>query len=98
MNYKLHFFHQVVYRGFVEATMPELAAVVELAHRLRISIPISEELVRSLGLDLDPIPSGRNLPKLTPKPILDVFQRTNNNSAIKTPMSLIHESFSFNFI
>jgi hypothetical protein len=86
---------QVVYKGRVEATMPELSQVIELAHRLRITIPISEELVRRLGLKLESIPSvgSRLLPRLTPKPLVSVFQRSNNNSSIESLDNSIRKTF-----
>jgi hypothetical protein len=62
---------QMVYNGCVEATVSELRDLLHLANYLRISIPITNEIARSLSFNLnpDPAPLPRSLPKLTPRPL-----------------------------
>jgi hypothetical protein len=76
----------VVYKGFVEATMNDLRDLIDLAHELYISIPISDDLIRSLDLNLTPMPpfGPRNLlPRLKQRP--NIFQNSNNNLALSPP-------------
>ena len=73
---------EVVYNGSVEATIEELRNLILLAHRLYITIPMSDELMQGLDVTLPPIPpfkpplkvpqidlSGLSpLPNLKPRP------------------------------
>ena len=46
----------VIYNGLVEATMDELRSLIVLARNLYISIPISQEMLASLDLQLPALP------------------------------------------
>ena len=79
---------QVVYNGVVEATMPNLRQLILLASQLFISIPISEDLMRSLDLRLPSMPGQvpRGLPKLKQRP--DFANSSNNNMMMYSPPML----------
>lgn len=79
---------KVVYNGVVEATMSDLRSLIVLAHQLYISIPISEELMQGLDLNLPPMPAfatrcSSNLPRLKQRPHPPPLQ--NNNIMYKPP-------------
>ena len=73
---------EVIYNGSVEATIEDLRNLILLAHRLYITIPMSEELMQGLDVTLPQIPpfkpplkvsnidlSGLSpLPNLKPRP------------------------------
>lgn len=50
---------EVVYNGVVEATIEDLRKLILLAHRLYITIPLSNELMRGLDLKLPTRPAFR---------------------------------------
>lgn len=86
LNYQTIF--KVVYNGVVEATMSDLRGLIVLAHQLYISIPISEELMQGLDLNLPPMPAfatrcSSNLPRLKQRPHPPPLQ--NNNIMYKPP-------------
>ena len=56
---------EIVYTGSIEATMAEMRRMLILAHSLYISVPVSDQLMKMLGLTLPPLPK---LPWLKPKP------------------------------
>ena len=56
---------EIVYTGSIEATMAEMRRMLILAHSLYISVPVSDQLMKMLGLTLPPLPT---LPWLKPKP------------------------------
>lgn len=74
---------EVVYNGVVEATIEDLRALILLAHRLYINIPISDDLMQGLELTLPRRPPFRPpavLPKM-PMPALKLnlpFKPTPN--------------------
>ncbi len=47
---------EVVYKGSVEATMAELRSLILLARFLRISIPVSQDLLHTLNVEPEPPP------------------------------------------
>lgn len=53
---------EVIYNGSVDATIEDLRALILLAHRLYISIPMSDELMEGLDLTLPSIPPFRPPP------------------------------------
>ena len=48
---------EIVYTGSIEATLAEMRALLTLAHSLYISVPVSDQLVAMLGLQLPPQPA-----------------------------------------
>jgi len=72
---------EVTYKGLVEATIDDLRELVLLAHTLYVKIPVSEELLEVLGLDLPEIPplSSGALPKLKQRPSFS--PKTNGSPA-----------------
>ena len=58
---------EVVYNGSVEATIEELRNLILLAHRLYITIPMSDELMQGLDVTLPNIPPFKPPPKQTPQ-------------------------------
>ena len=56
---------EVIYNGVVEATIEDLRTLILLAHRLYITIPLSNELMQGLDLKLPPRPAFRK-PQSTP--------------------------------
>jgi len=80
----------VTYKGIVEATIDDLRELVLLAHTLYVKIPISEELLEVLGLDLPDIPplSSGALPKLKQRPSFSpVANGSSTNSKSLIPLS-----------
>ncbi len=68
--------------------MSDLRGLIVLAHQLYISIPISEELMQGLDLNLPPMPAfatrcSSNLPRLKQRPHPPPLQ--NNNIMYKPP-------------
>jgi hypothetical protein len=48
---------EIVYTGSIEATMEEMRRMLTLAHSLYISVPVSDQLMKMLGITLPPLPS-----------------------------------------
>lgn len=61
---------EVVYNGVVEATIDELRELILLAHRLYIAIPLSDDILQGLDLELPTMPPlvNRGPPKLKQRP------------------------------
>ena len=61
---------EVVYNGVVEATIEELRELILLAHRLYIAIPLSDDILQGLDLELPIMPplGSRGPPKLKQRP------------------------------
>lgn len=58
---------EIVYTGSIEATMDEMRRMLTLAHTLYISVPVSDQLMKMLGLSLP------SLPVLKPKSVTPVI-------------------------
>ena len=60
----------VVYNGVVEATIEDLRELILLSHRLYISIPLSDDIIQGLELELPVLPPlvTRGPPKLKQRP------------------------------
>ena len=89
---------EVVYNGSVEATIEDLRSLILLAHRLYITIPMSDELMQGLDVTLPNIPPFKppfkpphiDLSGLSPLPSLK--PRPNN---AKKPMNPLMRDRSF---
>lgn len=81
---------EVVYNGVVEATIEDLRKLILLAHRLYITIPLSNELMQGLELTLPSRPPFRKQPKLN-----GVASPNNNNSvASRLPLKSVFNGVS----
>jgi len=47
---------EVIYTGSIEASLPEMRSLLSLAHSLYISVPVSDQLKKMLGLQLEKLP------------------------------------------
>ena len=86
----------VVYNGEVEATIEDLREMILLAHRLYISIPLSEDLMAGLDLTLPELPAftppvnvDRLLSSLTttPKPTMPPMPALSANPLVRSPQA-----------
>ena len=57
---------EIVYTGSLEATMEEMRRMLILAHSLYISVPVSDQLMKMLGLSLPPLPTLKARPAAPP--------------------------------
>jgi hypothetical protein len=86
---------EVTYKGIVEATIDDLRELVLLAHNLYVKIPVSEELLEVLELDLPDIPplSSSGLPRLKQRPSFSPVANgspTHSNSLIPLSKAISH--------
>ncbi len=86
---------EVTYKGIVEATIDDLRELVLLAHTLYVKIPVSEELLEVLELDLPDVPplSSGGLPRLKQRPSFSPAANgspTHSNSLIPLSKAISH--------